>query len=150
MTVADVVDDIRRGARRNPENEEAIRAGEEREDPDDALQLSLGMAMAIQLRGKAPSIFADALDLAGRILCPIFDYAKPAEYRTAMRTVRLQYRGIARDAEQQHEWIVRVGPLAADGVLESVETAVKSEVWRLLDRDSAAVGLGSEEAEPYA
>ena len=138
MTVADVVEDIRRGARRNPENEDAIRRGEERENPDDALQLSLGMAMAIQLRGKAPRLFEDALDLAGRILCPLFDFAKPAEYRTAMREVRLKYRGIARDAEQQREWLARVGSLATDGVLESVQTAVESEVWRQLDRDRAA------------
>lgn len=137
MTVADVVEDIRRGARRNQENEEAMRRGEEGEDPDDALQLSIGMAMAIQLRGKVPRVFGDALDLAGRILCPIFDYAKPAEYRTAMWRVRTQYRGIARDAGQQRDWLERVGPVAAEGLLETVETAVEASVWRQLDREGA-------------
>jgi hypothetical protein len=134
MTVADVVDDIRRGARRNQENEEALQRGEEREDPDDALQLSLGMAMAIQLNGKARRILEDALDLAGRILCPLFDYAKPAEYRVQMREMRLQYRGIARDADLQREWFERNLPLAGDGVLESVQSAVEARIWRGLER----------------
>jgi hypothetical protein len=135
MTVADVVEEIRQGARRGPENEEALQRGEEREDPDDALQLCLGMAMAIQLQGRTWRIFEDALDLAGRILCPIFDYAKPAQYRTAMRALRLQYRGVARDAELQRAWFEQVSPLVGDGVLESVQSAVDAQVWRGLGRD---------------
>ncbi len=133
MTVADVVNDIRHGARRSPDAENAMREGAGREDPDDALQLSLGMAFAIQLRSATPRTFEDALELAGRILCPIFDYAKPAPYRAEMRKLRLRYGGIAGDSELQRQWVEHSGRLASQGRLESIATALEGQLWLELD-----------------
>ncbi|MDR3525596.1 MAG: hypothetical protein P4L66_16010 [Acetobacteraceae bacterium] len=134
MTIVDVVNDIRRGCQRGPEAEEAERGGEKLDDPDDALQLSFEMAIAIQLGGGTRYNLPEALDLAGRILCPLFDYAKPTQYRTEMRKIRLQYRGIARNFELQRDWFTLTELLVKKGALTSVDSAVKAQIWSELGR----------------
>ncbi|HEX3885849.1 MAG TPA: hypothetical protein VHW05_00020 [Phenylobacterium sp.] len=73
-----------------------------------------------------------AWQLAGRILCPIFDYAKPQSYIDGMKAARQEFAGIADDADLQEDFQGALAALVGAGALASLEAAVSADAWAIL------------------
>lgn len=98
--------------------------------------ISLMVAIMARSIGQRNNLM-DGLELwqlAGRILCPIFDYAKPEAYVAAMTATRQDYAGVASDGDMQRQFAAAVEELAYNGVLDSLDSAIANRAWEGLQR----------------
>ena len=124
------------------------------ENPADVLYLCTAMAIAIYMSSwderthdvsswderagesyipfREAGIYRQLLRLSGTILCPIFDYVKPADYIAKMKAVRREYAGITTDPEKRDIYHRRIKVLLDEGALRSVEKAIEAKVWARL------------------
>jgi len=71
----------------------------------------------------------EARELAGKVLCPIFDFVKPAAYVEAMTIARQKYAGIADSPQLQTMFTGAVENMANLGWLDSLAAAVQNNAW---------------------
>ena len=113
------------------------------EQDRDLLLMTVAMALAMtgaEENGQVTSQgWQEAVDRAGRILCPLFDYAKLESYKSAMEEVRRSYAGIATDFDLQLKYWVKVVSLAKAGDLISVARAVEADIPMHLHADRRAI-----------
>jgi hypothetical protein len=126
---------------------EILKGRDPAERPADVVMLCTSMALIMfgnRIAGMGPDIatnpqqgsrfLAQLLNLSGKILCPILDFVKPEKYVIEMRNARLEYQGVADDPDLFAAYLHIVRKLEAEKQLESLEQAVKYEVWRSLRR----------------
>ncbi len=125
--------------------QEIISGTVEGESPADVLYLCTSMATArfshyleeFHSYGSAGSfqharVFERILRSSSEILCPVFMVVKPAEFVAGMIEMRRKYRGVASDPDLQAKFGLRVKALIEEGQLQSLEQAIKDEIWERL------------------
>jgi hypothetical protein len=88
---------------------------------------------ALTIGAHQPSLTSDeAQALAGKILCLIFDYAKPHAYVEGMTQARGRYAGIAGSSALRAKFTGAVEHMASLGWLDSLAAAIANDAWSAL------------------